>query len=144
MKLGKKLSLSQFIIAHLLLFIIGLAFLAGLYYILNLQYTKPNKPFLAGPITSPPKSLRLDLDQPDDESISYNSQITVSGKAGPQKTVLISTPTTDIVTGSKTDGSFSAILELEEGINKITITAFDSLGESKSEQRTVYYSEGKI
>lgn len=110
----------------------------------NIQYQKPKALFLNGPVTTLPKSLRLDLDQPDQDTLSFSSSIIVSGKTGPQKDILISTDTNDLVIQSKIDGSFSTVLNLDEDINRITVAVFDSTGDSRIAQRTVYYSKEKI
>ncbi len=144
MKLGKKLSAKQFILSQALILTISLAFLAGLYYILNIQYQKPQGMFANGPVTTPPKTLRLDLDQPDDDSLTLTPSIVVSGQTAPAINVLISTNTNDLVIKSKTDGSFSTVLNLDEGVNRITAVIFDLTGDSKSTARTVYYSKEKI
>lgn len=144
MKLTKKLSSKQFIIAHILILVVGLMFTGVLYYILNIQYQKPKGPFLNGPVTTPPKSLRLDLDQPDHDSLVISSSIIVSGKTGPGNAVLISTATSNLVINSKPDGSFSTILNLDEGVNQITAVVFDSTGDFRSAERTVYFSKEQI
>ena len=144
MKLSTKLSTKHFILSHILIFLAGLIFLGGLYYILNIQYQKPKGLFTGGPVTTLPKSLRLDLDQPDQDSLSNSESIIVSGKTGPGKEVLISTNTEDLVIKSKVDGSFSTLLNLDEGVNKITAVVFDTTGDSRSTERTVYYSKEKL
>lgn len=144
MKLRKKLSAKQFVLSQVLILITGLIFLTGLYYILNIQYQKPNNLFLNGPVTTLPKSLRLDLDQPDDDSLTFQPAIIISGQTAPLANVLISTDTNDMVITSKANGSFSTVLNLDEGINKITAVVFDSTGDSRSAERTVYYSKEKI
>lgn len=144
MKLNKKLTTKQFIISQLLLLLVGLIILGGIYYILNIQYYKDNKPFLNGPVTTLPKSLRLDLDQPDDNTLFFQVTILVSGKTGPLKEVLISTDSQDLVIKSKKDGSFSTEINLDEGENTVTAVVFDSDGDSKSLERTVYYSKEKL
>ncbi|MBI2086089.1 hypothetical protein HYT74_01985 [Candidatus Daviesbacteria bacterium] len=145
MKLNKKLSTTHFILAHTLILITALIFLASLYYILNIQYRQPAKDsFSNGPVTTPPKTLRLDLDQPDQDSLSYSASIIVSGKTGPGRQVLISTETKDLVIQSKPDGSFSTVLDLDEGVNNISAAVFDTTGDSKSAERTVYYSKEKL
>jgi len=143
MKLNKAITTRQFILSHVMILLCGLIFLAGLYYILNIQYQKPKNLFSNGPVTTLPKSLRLDLDQPDHDSLSYSQSIIVSGKTGPG-VVLISTDTQDLVIKSKPDGSFSTVLNLEEGVNNITAATFDATGETRSAKRTVYYSKEKI
>lgn len=144
MKLNKKLSGKYFLFFHILILIFGLTFLGGLYYVLNIQYQQPKSLFSNGPVTSPPKTLRLDLDQPEQDSLSYSSSIIVSGKTGPKKEVLISTDYDDLVVESKQDGSFSTILNLDEGVNNITAVVFDATGDYRSSERTVYYSKEKL
>lgn len=144
MKLHKKLPFKHFILSQIVILFAGLIFVAVLYYILNIQYQPNKKLFDMGPVTTAPKSLRLDLDQPQADSIFYNSSITISGKTNPGNTVLISTDSDDLVIKTKGDGSFTTNWDLDEGVNNFTIVSFDISGESKSEQRTVYYSEEKI
>ena len=144
MKLNQKLTTKHFILSHMLILITGLVFLGGFYYILNIQYQKPKNLFLNGPVTTPPKSLQLTLDQPDQDSLSYSQSAVISGKTGPGNMVLISTETNDLVIKSKVDGSFSTVLDLDEGVNTITATVFDTTGDSRSSQRTVYFSKEKI
>ncbi len=128
----------------ILLLISSLAFLAGLYYILNIQHQKTETPFSIGPVTTKPRSLQLDLEQPEDDSLVFSDSIPVSGKTSPTTTVLIYTDTNDIIIKSKPDGSFSTDLDLDEGENNITVVVFDSTGESKSLKRNVYYSKEKL
>lgn len=144
MKLNQKLSTKHFILSHILILITGLVCLSGLYYILNIQHQVSANPFLNGPVTTPPKSLMLNLEQPDQDILSYSSSIVVSGKTGPSKDVLISTGNDDLVIQSKLDGSFSTILNLDEGVNKITVAVFDATGDFRSAERTIYYSKEKI
>lgn len=144
MKLNKKLSTKQFIFSQFLILIASLVFLFGLFYILNIQYQKPTSPFSNGPLTTPPRTLRLDLDHPDDDNLTFQSSIIVSGQTAPLKDVLIFTNAQDLVITSKSDGSFSTILNLDEGVNKIVAAVFDATGDSKSAERTVFYSKEKI
>lgn len=144
MKLGKKLSGKHFIISHILILIVGLIFLGGLYYILNIQYQKSSDPFLYGPVTSKPKSFTLNLDQPADETLTYQEAILLSGKTGSNMEVLISTDTDDQVIKSKPDGTFSLTLNLDTGVNNIKVVAFDQTGDTRELERTIYYSKEKL
>lgn len=144
MKLGRKLSPAQFILSHILILITGLVFIAGLYYLLNVQYQKQQNPFSKGPVTTLPKSLRLDLDQPADDTLTFVPSVIVSGQTSPETYILIATDTNDTVIQSKSNGSFSTVLNLEEGVNRINTIVFDSTGNSRSTERTVYYSKEKI
>ena len=141
---NKKLTTKQFILYQIMILLAGLIFVGGLHYILNIQYQKPKGLFVAGPVTTPPKSLKIDLDQPDQDSLTHSPSVVISGKTGPANLVLISTETKDLVIESKPDGSFSTVLGLDEGVNKINVTVFDSTGDSRSVERTAYYSKEKL
>lgn len=144
MKLKKKLTTKQFIISLLLILTLSLIFIFGLYYILNIQYHRSSNPFLNGPVTTLPKTLRFDLTLPEDDSLVFQSPILVSGKTNPLSEVLIFTDSQNLVLKSKNDGSFSVSLDLDEGENKITTAVFDQTGDSKSAERTIYFSKEKI
>lgn len=144
MKLRQKLTTKQFAISHLILFIVGLLFLGTLYYILNIQYQTPKERFTQGPVTTPPKTLRVDLDQPDEDALFFEPQIIISGKTGPKLEVLITTHFSDTVVKSDSLGKFSTILKLDEGPNKIIVVVFDSTGDFRFQERNVYYSKEKI
>ena len=142
--LGKKLSPKQFILSIFLIFAVSLTFLFGLFFILNIQHQKPKELFSNGPVTSLPKTLRLDLEQPDNDYLTFQSTTQVSGKTAPLSNVLISTENQDLVIKSKPDGSFSTVLDLDEGVNNIVAVVFDSTGDWRSDTRTIYYSKEKI
>lgn len=144
MKLQKNLSQGLFILSVIAILVLGLVFTGVLYYILNIEHQKPKKFFSNGPVTTQPKSLILNVDQPDQDYLSYSSQVTISGTTGPSKEILISTDTDDFVTKSKDNGTFSTVLNLDEGLNRIKIVVFDSSGDNRSEERIIYYSKEKI
>lgn len=144
MKLQKKISTKHFILSQILILTFGLIFLGVLYYILNIQYQTPKNLFLNGPVTMPPKTLRLDLSEPEQESLVFSDTIPVVGKTSPDKKILIFTDSNDKVIRSNDDGNFAANIDLDEGENKITVVVFDVNGDSRSAERSVYYSKEKI
>ncbi len=144
MKISKKISPKQFIISQILILTISLSFLFGLYYILNIQYQASSDPFLYGPVTSKPKTFTLNLNQPADETLYFQSQILISGKTAPGSEVLISTDTDNLVIKSKPDGSFSQSLNLDEGVNNIKVVAFDQTGDTRETEKVIYYSKEKL
>ena len=144
MKLNKRLSAQQFISSQFIILTAGLAFLFGIFYILNIQYQKSTTPFSNGPVTTLTKTLRMDLTQPDDDNLVFQSPILVSGKTTPQSEVLIFTEFQNLIVKSKNDGSFSVTLDLMEGENKITAVVFDQIGDSRSAEKTVFYSKEQI
>ncbi len=143
MKLNKKLTTQQFILSHLLILSLGLIFLSGLFYILNTPQNNASNT-ARGPVTALPKSLRIDLNQPEENLLTFQSSVIVSGNTLPFTQVLITTEAQDLVIESKKDGSFSTVIRLEEGVNNLTVAVFDSSGETKQLERTIYYSKEKI
>lgn len=144
MKFNRKLSTKQFTLAILCILIISLSFVGWLHYLVNIEYQPPKNPFLRGPVTSAPKSFRMDLDQPEDNSLTFQPTILLSGKTTPLSDILVSSQNSDLVIKSKSDGSFSTILNLDEGENNIEVVIFDAQGESRSDTRTVYYAKEKL
>lgn len=144
-KLSKKLSNKQFVVSQILILACGLLLVAGLYYLVNVQYPLVSNPYSQGlTVTTPPKSLRLDLDQPDNDLLTFSETVIVSGQTGPNMAVLISSQSQDLIVKSTPDGKFSFILSLEEGVNEISVVVFDATGDTRSETRTVYFSQEKI
>lgn len=144
LNLNKKISNRTFILSNIGILMAGLTFIFGLYYILNLQYAESGKPFEKGLVTTAPKTLRLELEQPDENVLLFEPSVVVSGKTGPSLEVLIYSDTQNTIIKSRPDGSFSTVLNLAEGINQIMVSAFDATGDSKYDTRTVYYSKEKI
>lgn len=138
------LSNKTFMISQLLILIFGIAFISGLYYLLNIQYQANPQPFLAGPITNSPKSLSLEVTDPNDDNLVFKSNLLLSGKTLPSLKILISSNQKDQVTTSSSDGSFSSSLILNEGPNKISVTVFSATGEEKTVVKNIYYSTEQI
>lgn len=137
------LSTKTFIISHIAILLSALFFFAVLYYILYQDKFQPS--FLQYyPVTREPVSLFLEIANPEDEILVYEDNLLVSGKTGPDATVIISTNESDSGLLSGKDGQFSKVLSLSRGANTIEITAYDSEGNSKTVTKSVYYSEEKI
>ena len=143
MKLTRKLSSKAFYLSQSLILIFGLIFLSGLYYILNSPQNNSSYT-TRGPVTILPKSLRIDLDLPEENLLTFQPSVIVSGNTLPFTQVLITTYSHDLVIESKKDGSFSTVIKLDKGVNNLTAVVFGQNGESKSIERTVYYSKEKI
>lgn len=142
MKLSQKLSPKIFWLSQAAILFLGLTFLGTLYYLL---YTPGQEVSLqAGPVTSYPRTLRIDLDQPDDNVLTFSSSLLVSGSTLADLPVLISSESQDSVVLAGENGSFSTVIKLSEGVNNLTVVVFDPAGETKQLERTVYYSKEKI
>lgn len=140
----KKLTRLQFFLSLIIIFQVGFIIILGFNSTINVKSKEDSNPFEAGPVTTAPKSLLLNLDQPEDNVLSFESSILISGKTSPSKEILLTTSSLDKVIKSKTDGSFSDDVNLVEGENRITVVVFDDKGNSRSTERTVFYSKEKI
>lgn len=138
------MSTKVFVISHLTILILSLVFLGGLYFVLNSDeiFSSSLKNYL--PVTKKPVSLYLNLNSPDDEVLVFDKSLLVSGTTTPKSVVIISLEKSDAGTEANNKGDFSKIIELSEGLNLITVTSFDSEGNSKQVSRTIFYLEEKI
>jgi hypothetical protein len=145
MKLPKDVTLSTktFIISHTIIFLSGLIFFGGLYYILYQEKFQPPQADY-NPVTKEPVSLFLEVTAPEDEGLVYEDNIIISGKTGPDATVIISGQETDAGLQASKQGEFNKVFQLSPGPNIVEITAFDSEGNSKTVTRSIYYSKEKI
>lgn len=145
MKLNRKISTKFFIISQILILLSGLIFLGSLYYILYLSYPASTSFSLGEKLfTQKPKTLHIDLDSPDQDSLTFEPSILISGKTSPNMDILILNNSEDFIVKSKNDGSFSASLDLNEGVNRIVAVVFDDSGEARLVERSVYYSKEKL
>lgn len=140
---GKISSVKAFVLTQVLIAILLLTTLGSVYYFLTKSSANPSYS-QTGPVTTQPASLNLNLDSPDDDLMVFNSSVVVSGKTLPNIYVLVSSDSDDFIIKSKEDGTFSGDLELELGQNELTVSAFDSSGDSREAKRTIFYSKEKI
>ena len=139
----KILSTQTFILSHLTLLILALVFFGGLYYILYPERFAASVTEYV-PITKEPVSLFLEISSPEDDILVSDGNLVISGKTGPDASVIISNQTTDMALQASKNGEFSKVFPLNPGPNIIEINAFDSEGNSKSTTKSVFYSEEKI
>ncbi len=140
--LDKEISTKAFILSHLFLLIISVLALFGLYYYLHGGSSDEWKKRAL--LTQAPKSLTLDINSPDEDSLLFDKSILVSGSTSPGAVLIITINGTDLAFESNKKGDFSKILTLLPGVNNISITALDSKGGSKTVDKVVYFSEEKI
>lgn len=96
-------------------------------------------------ITKMPQAVAdIELDQPQDQSISPDKNITISGKTKSAAAIVLNSDTDIKVLEASGDGHFSSDTVLSEGANNFTLTAFDTHGDSISKEITVYYTPEKL
>lgn len=82
----------------------------------------------------------LTVSEPKDETITTKRSVTVKGETLPENTVIISSNQEDVTITPESDGSFTATVTIDAGVNKLIITAIDSEGNSIKETRIVSFS----
>lgn len=141
--ISRKLSPKAFALSLTGLTLAALVFIAVLYLMIN----PPAKQFYGidgSPVTLAPVSFVLNVSSPNDHALVFNSSLLLQGSTSPGSTVIASHNSSDEVIKVNSKGDFSATVALEPGINLMTITAFDQAGNSKTENRTVFYSKEKL
>ena len=100
------------------------------------------------PVTSlsptPSSSVTLTLTSPEDESLTSQNSVTVSGKTFPNASVAITSESGEQIITADSSGNFSSSVDLDGGYNTITAAAFDQTGNSSSQSVTVTYTTSKI
>lgn len=137
------MSIKFFIISMTTLLLLGLGFVLGLYFFIY-QDQSNKSPEVAGPVTSEPVSLTFTLSAPDDNLLVFDPDILIAGKTSPHAFVILSTNQDDLSLETTSAGDFSTSIKLQPGLNFFKVTVFDEAGNSKEDNRTVYYSTEKI
>jgi hypothetical protein len=134
-------SKAPFIIGFLLI----LALAGFLFYKFNpLKNQSTIIPWSGSRVTEQPLSFNLDITNPDDQSLLFNSRLLVSGQTAPNAVVIINREENITEIDADKNGNFSENVTLDNGLNHITITAFNDQGNQKSVSRLVYYSQDQI
>ncbi|TSC84108.1 MAG: polymorphic outer membrane protein [Microgenomates group bacterium Gr01-1014_16] len=97
-----------------------------------------------GPTPSFPVTVTLTVTSPEDESLVNKDTVTITGKTAPGATVTILSEIGEVIVAPDNSGNFTADIKLEGGYNNITITAFDSTGNSNSQTLTITYTTAKV
>jgi hypothetical protein len=124
--------------------IIGLIFAGIVFYFyqstktINTAGETKTKSFSPSP--TPTSSLYLIINEPEDEKVSENKIIKLSGQTVTDATIVIITKSGQEVIKPTSMGTFTTTLTLEEGENLIKIIAFAGNGESTTIERTITYS----
>lgn len=142
--MNKILSTKAFFISHFLILLISLLYLALFYYVLYGDQLVSNPLTKYRAVTTKPTSLMLELTNPDDELWLFEKSHVVSGRTNPKATVIISNQNQNFGLQADSSGEFSKVVDLSKGLNEIEVAVFDELGNTKTDLRTIYYSEEKL
>ncbi len=92
------------------------------------------------PTPTPFSKFGLTIAKPENEVVSINNKITISGLTNPDATLVISAEEKDYFPIVAKDGTFEKEIDLIGGVNQILITSFDPTGRSVNEKLTIVYS----
>ncbi|HET9947005.1 MAG TPA: hypothetical protein VFQ63_02985 [Patescibacteria group bacterium] len=114
----------------------------GFYFYQSTKVLPPGK--LASVKVNPPTPtlppVYLSIDSPQDESVTSNKTVTVSGKTVPDATIVVSTDTADQVITPSTTGTFSTTVTIGSGENEIHILSIGANGLETQKTITVSYT----
>lgn len=135
------------IVLAIVALLLGLSVAGGGFYIYQMTRTINEEDTQPKPTVIADQTKQLDqdsdntnyitIDQPKDEGVFDKRTITISGKATPAATIIISTRASDQVIKSNQNGDFTTSLSIEEGTNLLSFTAIYPNGEEKTLTRTV-------
>lgn len=141
--MSKNLPSTLFLIVMSTILASGLL-LIGLYYYFTTYQSNPETSPLFTPVTTEPVSLNFNLSSPEDNLLTFSSDLLIQGRAVSGATVILSLDSGEKILEQNTKGDFSTTIKLKDGINIFNIFIFDSSGQTKSLTRTVYFSKEKI
>ncbi len=143
-KVNTPMSTKTFVTSHIALLMVSLFFLAGLYFILNHDQYQNSLVSQYVPITSKPASFNLEINNPEDELLTYTKSLVVSGTTIPKSSVVITAignSNNFAAVEADNNGRFQKTINLSPGLNTVEISSFDNVGGTKTVSKTVYYSE---
>lgn len=91
--------------------------------------------------SSEPQAVQLILTDPATDVATSSARITLNGKTGPNNVVAVVGGSDDALLTSQADGNFSTTVALNEGVNMLTITAYNENGEQSTVKRNIVYTK---
>lgn len=139
----KEIGTTFFTISMIILLLAGLGFFMYLNFFVN-PTTSPLTTTTYTPVTTNPVSLTLNLSSPDDNLLTFDPNLLVSGQTSANVLVLITINENNQILNASKQGDFSQTVKLTLGVNQVIVSVFDNQGNYKSEARSIYYSEEKL
>jgi len=93
---------------------------------------------------TPAPRVFLTLENPQDEAIFSENEVSVSGKTRPGALVTVISPINEEVIEADGEGGFETKILLEEGANELSITSYGEKDEEDTKSVTVYYTKEEI
>ncbi len=96
------------------------------------------------PIPTPLPEFSLKVNSPENNSVSDQGQIEVSGLTAPGAVVVLLYQEGEKILETDPQGQFAAEIALAEGANEIKVSAYDQEGHEASKTLSIVYSTAKI
>lgn len=136
----------EVLIAILIGFGLGLIITFGIWTANKAIKETPSEEVVPPPTVeiSPVPAFSLTINQPEDNSLSENEKITVSGSTAANAVVVILYQEGEKILEADKEGNFETEISLVGGANEIKVSAYDSEGSETSQTLTVVYSTAEI
>jgi hypothetical protein len=106
----------------------------------NSAFNDGSKNPIASSTPTPFSKFGLSIAKPENEIVSVDNKITISGLTNPEANLVISAEEKDYFPTIAKDGTFEKEIDLIGGVNQILISSFDTTGRSIDEKLTIIYS----
>jgi hypothetical protein len=94
--------------------------------------------------TTPTSAFSLTINQPEDNSISAEEEITLSGSTRPGGVVVVLYEEGEKILEANEEGEFETEITLVGGSNEIKVSAYDNEGNEVGQTLTIVYSTAEI
>ena len=98
------------------------------------------------PVSISATALSLDITEPEDNSVILTDKTTIKGKIQPEsaKLIIVDTNNESVTISTNDIGEFSEEVSLDEGINPISVSAYDDNGNRETKTVTLFYTAEKL
>ncbi len=134
------------VIALVLGIILGVLAASSFWFLKNHKFTfslpvskVTNMKATPTPMSLKEKLFSLEISAPMDQSIVNTTTHNLSGKSSPNTLIIVSLAAGDDVVRTDAEGNFQKIINLNEGLNYVTVTAISDAGQSQQVNLTVVY-----
>lgn len=137
----------EVLIAIIIGFVLGLIITFGIWTANRALKAPPEEVEEPTPVLSPSPTvspLFLEITAPEDNSISEEEEVELSGKTVPEAVVVVLYLEGEKIIQADEEGNFSTEITLVGGANDVTVTAYDLEGDEASQTLTIIYSTAEI
>ncbi|MBI3384714.1 hypothetical protein HY030_00800 [Candidatus Gottesmanbacteria bacterium] len=134
------------VIALVLGVILGVLAASSFWFLKNHKFTLslPTNKVINIKTTTTPTPLKeklfsLEISSPSDLSIVNTATPNLSGKSSPNTLIIISLTNGDEVLRTDAEGNFQKLINLNEGLNYISVTAISAIGQTEQVNLAVVY-----